>query len=462
MAKCTPRRSLSPPQTSSMGGLERSLPFHMQRRCFDTGDLQNALFVLGFFAVGYATFGVVARRQDQQMKRCKDQRVAKCLKTAETFLHQLSSSENMEKVEAAHGIAMLAGLGLEEEVKLREMGALRAVIPLLHSPSMEVQEAAAAALGSFTEFDEESRRSIRVGGGLGVIIRLLRSKSPKVQASAAYALNNCSYNLETEDDVRTQGGITALVELLSSEVETVQARAAEALATLCIERANAEEARSQGAMGILVRLLQVPSRDVRASAAEALESCAGSDELARDEIHYHGGLPALVAVVQSDQDDEVKARAVMTLYYCAIHGEAIARDLVGTDVMETTSFLMERSSILPDLLEVARDLHEVLEATKKSLEAKPQWRGVDTGVGWEHLCTHTPHTPTRVTWKLLRHLQHLLFLPYHHLPLLPPCQKSRRTSRKETQRRPCVTFSRTHFFVTCLPLHIQLQILLIL
>jgi len=220
-------------------------------------------------------------------------------------LVELSSSQNYDvQVQA---VASLWNLGLNTAVSeiITNEGAVKVMVRMAASDSLELQRLSAGVLRCLAYMYEPNRVNIANEGGIKHLVRLLSSPNIKVQQQAAAALGNLTYrNGPNRITVVTDGGVERLIAILQSKSAEVQLMAATTLRNLALNEENRIALGRGGAIPALIPLLDALKTDVLVQVAAALWNLSLNDQ--NKGIFYRcGGVDRLYALYRSSNSDVV-------------------------------------------------------------------------------------------------------------------------------------------------------------
>jgi len=220
-------------------------------------------------------------------------------------LVELSSSLNYDvQVQA---VAALWNLGLNTAVSetITNEGAVKVMVRMAASESVELQRLSAGVLRCLAYMYEPNRVNIALEGGIKHLVRLLSSPNIKVQQQAAAALGNLTYrNGPNRITVVTDGGVERLIAILQSKCAEVQLMAATTLRNLALNEENRIALGRGGAIPALLPLLDALKTDVLVQVAAALWNLSLNDQ--NKGIFYRsGGVDRLYALYRSSNSDVV-------------------------------------------------------------------------------------------------------------------------------------------------------------
>jgi len=220
-------------------------------------------------------------------------------------LVELSSSLNFDvQVQA---VAALWNLGLNTAVSetITKEGAVKVMVRLAASDSVELQRLSAGVLRCLAYMYEPNRVNISAEGGIKHLVRLLSSPNIKVQQQAAAALGNLTYrNGPNRITVTTDGGVERLIAILQSKSAEVQLMAATTLRNLALNDENRIALGRAGAIPALIPLLDALKTEVLVQVAAALWNLSLNDQN-KGIVYRCGGVPRLYALYKSSNSDVV-------------------------------------------------------------------------------------------------------------------------------------------------------------
>lgn len=220
-------------------------------------------------------------------------------------LISLSSSSHFEvQVQA---VAALWNLGLNTNVSeiITNDGAVKVMVRLAASNSVQLQRLSAGVLRCLAYMFEPNRINIAEEGGIKYLCRLLSSPNIKVQQQAAAALGNLTYrNGPNRITVTNEGGVERLIAQLQSKSAEVQLMAATTLRNLALNDDNRVALGRAGAIPALISLLDALKTDVLVQVAAALWNLSLNDQN-KSIVYEHGGVDRLYALFRSTTLDVV-------------------------------------------------------------------------------------------------------------------------------------------------------------
>ena len=223
-------------------------------------------------------------------------------------------------VAQAHSCAALANIANgrpEYQEEVVNAGGVLAISSVLRAGDAGLQEQAAAAIASVSQFPA-SQKSLVQAGGVLPLISLLKGASADTQVHASEALANLAKdNLEGQSAIYKGMGVPLLIALLGSG--KAQEAAAHALAKLAQNNEIIQaDITHRGGIPRLIALLSVVNTEAQAQAAAALAALASGDSRhEQDVIAKAGGIRPLLALVESRypsaQRSAVNALAMLAL-----------------------------------------------------------------------------------------------------------------------------------------------------
>ncbi|KAI4386501.1 hypothetical protein MLD38_004429 [Melastoma candidum] len=157
--------------------------------------------------------------------------------TIEALVCKLSSQSIEECKGAVSEIRSLSKRSTDNRILIAEAGAIPALVKLLTSDDIAVQENAVTSILNLSIY-ENNKGLIMLAGAVPSIVQVLRSGSMQARENSAATLFSLSLGEENKIIIGASGAIPALVELL--QVGTIRGKkdAATALFNLCIYQGN--------------------------------------------------------------------------------------------------------------------------------------------------------------------------------------------------------------------------------
>ncbi|KAI8852814.1 armadillo-type protein [Chytridium lagenaria] len=237
-------------------------------------------------------------------------------------LQALSSLAYSDNVDLQRSAALAFVEITEKDVRQVNRDAIECGIYLLQSTDVEVQRAAAAAIGNLAVFPGNQVLIVDCGA-LEPLVHLMLSGNPEVQCNAV----GCITNLATHGQQSTDSAVGALVpltRLARSKDLRVQRNATGALLNMTHTIDNRQQLVTAGALPVLVSLLSSPDYDVQYYCTTSLSNIAvdtmNRTRLATSEptiipkkfqidIVAHDGLAPLLSLLKSKVPQIVLAAA---------------------------------------------------------------------------------------------------------------------------------------------------------
>ncbi|KAI9356472.1 vacuolar protein 8 [Zopfochytrium polystomum] len=178
-------------------------------------------------------------------------------------------------------------------------GALEPLVRLMDSPNPEVQCNAVGCITNLATHDDNKARIAR-SGALIPLTRLAKSRDLRVQRNATGALLNMTHTIDNRQQLVTAGAVPVLVSLLNSPDYDVQYYCTTSLSNIAVDALHRKRlaASEPTVVPSLIRLCDSPSLKVQCQAGLALRNLA-SDEKFQIEIVSAGGLGPLLNLLQS-------------------------------------------------------------------------------------------------------------------------------------------------------------------
>jgi len=220
--------------------------------------------------------------------------------------------KNMLKLLTSSSLVILENISKTLEIltsdaknaaKITYSGGIKALVPLLSSRSIQVQQDTALALSNCTyKFQEQKLKKFFVSSGVNVIealISVLASTTDmKIQSVISVTLQNLACDDEIEEMIGRKGGIQVLLSLLNSACVPVQKAAAGALVTLSYNDTNKVIIASSGGIEALTALLDSRSVAVQRNSTGVLLNLALNKEI-RLNVVWNRTVQLLVQLVSS-------------------------------------------------------------------------------------------------------------------------------------------------------------------
>ncbi|KAJ3213088.1 Vacuolar protein 8 [Dinochytrium kinnereticum] len=222
------------------------------------------------------------------------------------YLLQSNDVEVQRAAAAAIGnLAVFPG----NQVLIVDCGALEPLVHLMQSGNPEVQCNAVGCITNLATHEANKARIAR-SGALVPLTRLARSKDLRVQRNATGALLNMTHTIDNRQQLVTAGALPVLVSLLSSPDYDVQYYCTTSLSNIAVDAMNRTRLATSEPTIIpnLIRLTDSPSLKVQCQAALALRNLASDDKFQLD-IVSHDGLPPLLNLLKSKVPQIVLAAA---------------------------------------------------------------------------------------------------------------------------------------------------------
>ena len=228
---------------------------------------------------------------------------------------KLKSTTAAAKERSAKMLGLIASQNEMDAAMVVEEGAIRALVAVLGGNSLDglqMNVAEALAMLASSGRDKDAHGSAIVKAGAIPLLGAMLRGSPKVAVQAASALSAISEMLDHQEAIVRVGAIPLLVHLIRGGTADAQSYAGNALANLCGNNAEAQNScAAAGGIPLLIAMLQ--SGKCQTAAARALAKLSTRSEAIRDEITSGGGVPPLLALLNSvSVQAQVQAAAALS------------------------------------------------------------------------------------------------------------------------------------------------------
>ncbi|KAJ3417525.1 U3 small nucleolar RNA-associated protein 4 [Chytridiales sp. JEL 0842] len=238
--------------------------------------------------------------------------------TIEMGVCLLCSSDVEVQRAAAAAIGNLA-VDIQNQVLIVNSGALEPLVRLMQSNNPEVQ---CNAVGCITNLatNDENKAKIAGSGALIPLTKLAKSKDLRVQRNATGALLNMTHTVENRQQLVNNAAIPVLVSLLSSPDYDVQYYSTTSLSNIAVDATHRKRlaASEPSLVPCLLRLTDSPSLKVQCQAILALRNLASDDKFQLDIVAENGLQPLLNKLTQS-KVPQILLAAVACIRNISIH-----------------------------------------------------------------------------------------------------------------------------------------------
>ena len=219
-------------------------------------------------------------------------------------------------------VATVASLAFnsDNQVRIKEAGAIPQLVQLLKSGSLLRHAPAAAALANLSAGASSIQAAIVAAGAVAPLVHLLKSSSHLVQSPAAMALRALCRNGTHSVAVARAGAIPPLIRLLASECAGAQSEALQALGFLSCKEDIIGAMVAAGAVPQLARLLTAAVA-LQEEAALILANLAVDD---RARIGASGAIAPLAAMLKASRPAQTQGTAAMALRSFACEADSVA------------------------------------------------------------------------------------------------------------------------------------------
>lgn len=238
---------------------------------------------------------------------------------------------------AAEKLRGLAKNRSENRALIGELGAVPALIALLHCSDSCIQEHSVTALLNLSLL-EENRYIISRLGGIRPLVHVLESGSETSKQNAACALLNLALLDENRVLIGALGAIPPLVFMLQSGSNRGKKDAITTLYKLCLEDENKERAVNCGVVKLLVEMVGEEGGGMKEKAMAVLCRLAGV-ESGKEKIVEEGGIPVLVEVIEEGSMNGKEFAVMILIQLC--------------DVNVRNRGLLVREGCIPPLIELS-------------------------------------------------------------------------------------------------------------
>ncbi|XP_071692932.1 U-box domain-containing protein 45 [Rutidosis leptorrhynchoides] len=219
---------------------------------------------------------------------------------AQTLLHLIQNNNNLSsQIEAAKEIRQLTKTS--QRCRRQFSGAIRPLVSMLWSQSLEANEAALLALLNLAVKDETNKISIVDAGALEPIVGFLQSDNPNMQEHAVAALVTLSASPVKKLAIGASGTISYLVDILDYGSLQVKMDALMALSNLSTEPDNLTLILQSNPIPTLVDILKTSKKSSKISerCVSLIESFVEFEEGRVSLTAEEGGILAVVEVLES-------------------------------------------------------------------------------------------------------------------------------------------------------------------
>ncbi|KAI4381479.1 hypothetical protein MLD38_007548 [Melastoma candidum] len=242
--------------------------------------------------------------------------------TIEALVRKLSSQSIEECKGAVSEIRSLSKRSTDNRILIAEAGAIPALVKLLTSDDIVVQENAVTSILNLSIY-ENNKGLIMLAGAVPSIVQVLRSGSMQARENSAATLFSLSLGDENKIIIGASGAIPALVELL--QVGTIRGKkdAATALFNLCIYQGNKGRAVRAGIIVALLKMLTESSHSMVDEALTILSVLASCQD-AKVAMVKASTIPVLIDLTRMGLSRNKENAAAILLSLCKRDSENLA------------------------------------------------------------------------------------------------------------------------------------------
>ncbi|XP_074049090.1 armadillo repeat-containing protein 3 isoform X2 [Macrotis lagotis] len=192
---------------------------------------------------------------------------------------------------------------------IQEFNAIPPILELLKSEYPVIQLLALKTLGIITN-DRESRVMMRDCQGLEHLLKILENKEfNDLHIEALAVLANCLQDVDIMQQLQLAGGLKKLMNFAENTTfPDIQKNAAKAIVRAAYDPENRKILHEQEVEKCLINLLGVENDGTKAAAAEVIS--AMSENLASKEFFNTQGIPQLVQLLRSENDELKEATSL--------------------------------------------------------------------------------------------------------------------------------------------------------
>ncbi|KAJ2362713.1 Vacuolar protein 8, partial [Coemansia sp. RSA 2610] len=208
-------------------------------------------------------------------------------------------------INVQHGASAAMGnlaVNVENKLLIVRMGGLEPLIRQMLSPNIDAQINSVGCITNLATA-EENKMVIAKSGALLPLTRLARSRDLRVQRNAAGALLNMTHSAEHRQQLIGAGAVPVLVELLASDDSELQYYATTALSNIAVDDSGRQLLWDTQPVLVdaLIRFIDTSTIKVQCQAILTLRNLASDDQY-QIQIVEKGGLESLLPLLQSEYD----------------------------------------------------------------------------------------------------------------------------------------------------------------
>ncbi|KAJ2767668.1 Vacuolar protein 8 [Coemansia nantahalensis] len=287
----------------------------------------------------------------------------------EPILHLLHSPH----IDVQHGASAALGnlaVNVENKLLIVRMGGLERLIRQMLSSNIDAQINSVGCITNLATAEENKMR-IAKSGALLPLTRLARSRDVRVQRNAAGALLNMTHSAEHRQQLVAANAVPVLVELLASDDSELQYYATTALSNIAVDDSGRQLLlKTQPVLvDALIRFIDASTIKVQCQAILTLRNLASDDQY-QLQIVEKGGLGSLLPLLQSEYDPLVIS-ASACLRNLSIH-PANEKPILDSGILECLIGLItgsENEEVQCHVISALRNLVANNEADKTSFAA---------------------------------------------------------------------------------------------
>ncbi|XP_008305660.2 armadillo repeat-containing protein 3 isoform X2 [Cynoglossus semilaevis] len=255
----------------------------------------------------------------------------------EKILVELLSEEDINiKTSACQAVTAMSFLRASIE-RIRELGAVPAVVEALHSESPELIMLATELLSNITYNNHLGIWAVFQAGGHRLLVQQLSASCPRTVANTTSIIGNMAQKLGIRNSLLAHGAMRALVEPLKSRDTVILVNVTLCVSLLACDLDARAELQSAGGLPPLVSLLRSNHREVLHNTCMAVTACARDESLAVEMCRY-GALEILQEINLSfNRQSAVSKQAMVSLLNTnlsvkySLLGHLESTDVIGDD-----------------------------------------------------------------------------------------------------------------------------------
>lgn len=240
----------------------------------------------------------------------------------ESLVRKLSSQCIEEYRTAVTDIRSLSKRSTDNRILIAEAGAIPALVNLLTSEDVTVQENAVTSILNLSIY-ENNKGLIMLAGAVPSIVQVLRAGTMEARENAAATLFSLSLGDENKIIIGASGAIPALVELLQTGSSRGKKDAATALFNLCIYQGNKGRAVRAGIISALLKMLTDSSHYMVDEALTILSVLASCQD-AKVSMVKSSTIPVLIDLLRTGLPRSKENAAAILLTLCKRDNENLA------------------------------------------------------------------------------------------------------------------------------------------